>query len=97
MAQHMRRDALGVQRGAAEGGPGGMPGDEASDCAAADRGAAPGGEQRVAGTAAAFFHPGGEHRRGLLAQRGAAALTALAVAAEMSAGAQLDVAVAQPG
>ena len=43
----MRRDVLAVQRGAVPGGHSGVPGDQACHGAAADPGAAAGGEDRV--------------------------------------------------
>ena len=78
-------------------GRSGVFGDEALHGSAADPAAAARGEQRIGGGAFAFFHPDAEYGRGLFAKRGASPLPSLAGAVEVCAGAEHDVAVAQPG
>ena len=67
MARGVPQDVCGVtffsfSDGQAACGGGGVPGDEPLDGVAAERPAAAGGEQRVAGLAGALGEPGAEHR-----------------------------------
>jgi len=84
--------------GRASGGGGScVPGDQVFDRVAGERGAAAGGEERIAGAATAFLHPGFQDCRGLPGQRCGSLFPALAGASDVGAGAELDVLVAQAG
>jgi hypothetical protein len=87
----------GAQRWAVLAGGSGVPGHQCRDCAAAESGAPAAGEQRVGGVTAALLQAYPEHGHRLPGYRRATVLPAFAAAADMGAGAQFDVAVAQAG
>ena len=85
-------------KGRASGGGGScVPRDQVFDRVAAERGAAAGGEERIAGAATAFLHPDFQDCHGLFGQWRRPLFPALAVASDVGAGAELDVLVAQAG
>ena len=96
---------LAVSDGQAGGGGLGVGADASLDGVAAEAPAGAGGEQRVGGAAGAFGEPGARARLGVGGERDGALLSALAVAADVRAGAERDVAAveadqfgdAQPG
>ena len=67
------------------------------DGVAGERAAGPGGEQRPGGIAAELGEPGPQHLDGLGGERGGPVLAALAVAADVRPGAEVDVLAVQAG
>ena len=87
VAQGVRGDVLGCDRGAGRRGAGGVFGDQVCDRVAAQRPAGTGGKQRVVGPAATLGQPDPQDGHGLPGQRGSAIFTALSRTADVRAGA----------
>src|SRR5712692_7697080 len=87
---------LGADGRASPLGGGGVFGDETSHRTTGERCASAGGEEGIGGLALAFFHPDPQDPDGVLGQRRGPLLPALARAANVGTGAQLDVLVAYP-
>jgi hypothetical protein len=85
--KRVRGDVLLLNRRACLRGGGGMPGDEALDGVAGEPPAGLGGEQRPGGVGAELGEPGPHDLCGLGGERGGPVLAALAVAADVGAGA----------
>jgi hypothetical protein len=83
MPERVRGDVLTAEGRADVGSGGSLPGDEAFDGVAGQAVSSPGGEQRVAGPAAAPGEPGPQDGHGLPGQRGGAVFSAVAVAADV--------------
>jgi hypothetical protein len=74
-----------------------VPGEQVSDGVGAEPPAGAGGEQRVGGLAVAFAEPVREDPRGGPGQWGASLFASFAVASEVRAGAEGDIAAVHPG
>ena len=74
-----------------------MLGDEPFDGVAGEPAAGLGGEQRAAGGGAELGEPGSEHPDGLAGERGCPVFAAFAVAADVRAGAEVDVLAGEAG
>jgi hypothetical protein len=92
VAQRMRGDLLGLEGWAGRCGSGGVLGDEAFDGVSAEWGAAAGREQRVVRGAAAFGQPGPDRCDGVAGQRRDPVLSSFAVAADVRAAPEVNVA-----
>ena len=95
--ERVRGDVLLLDRRAAGLGRGCVLGDEPFDGVAGEPAAGPGGEQRAVGGGAELGEPGPEHPDGLGGERGCPVFAALAVAADVRAGAQVDVLAGEAG
>src|SRR5260370_20261365 len=95
VAHDVGRYFLFAERRAGGCGGGGVFGDASFQGVAAERGAAPGREQRVGGQPAAFGQPRLQHGDGAAGQRGDPLFAALPGAADVRAGAQVGVADGQ--
>jgi hypothetical protein len=89
------RDRFGAQRRARRRGDGGVLGDQQRDGIPAERPAAAGGKQRVAGLAGPLAHPGVKDLRGGAGERGGSLPAPLAGAADVGSAAELDAAAGE--
>src|SRR5712691_4242701 len=95
MPQHVSRDALGVQGGAALGSRCGVLGEPVLDSVAGERAAATRGKERVGRAAGSLGEPNLEGRYRPGQQGRDPVLAPLAVAADVRAAAKVDVATGQ--
>ena len=93
----MRGDVLVLDGRAGVRGGGGVPRDEALDGVAGEPGAGLGGEQRPGGIGAELGEPGPHDLDGLGGEGGGPILAALAVAADVGPGAEVDVLALEAG
>ena len=95
--QRVRGDVLVLDGRAGVRGGGGVLRDEALDGVAGEPAAGLGGEQRAGGVGAELGEPGPQDLDGLGGEGGGPVLAALAVAADVRAGAEVDVLAVEAG
>ena len=97
VAEDVQRHLLVVQARCVPGGVAEVFGEPTLERVAAESSALPGREERLGCAAAAFAGPGAEGGDGGSGERGDALFSALAVAADVGAEAEVEVAAVEPG